>query len=280
MNELSPTDHAGPVNPAGLGWRLARDYLSWRMRHPIASATSHSKLRALYGSERGNAAVVLCNGPSLRSVDFAALRGVKLIGLNKINLLLEEIPGLKIDYLVAVNDLVVKQNCDFLNRTAIPTFVSSRSIGVLQARPGLHWLYASPVDNFATQVFPSMYEGATVTYAALQLAYHLGFSRVALVGCDHNFAVKGTPNLAVKAEGADNSHFHPNYFAHGQTWQLPDLVESERAYMLAHKVYSAAGRELYNCTAGGKLEIFPRLPLQDFLNTATPLNRPTMLSSQ
>jgi hypothetical protein len=111
----------------------------------------------------------------------------------------------------------------------------------------------------------SIDQGHTVTYVALQLAFHMGFTRVAIVGADHNFAVTGPANKTVVAGEKDESHFDPNYFAGGVKWQLPDLFESEVAYGRARQVYAAHDRTIYNCTDGGKLECFERMTLEQFL---------------
>ena len=112
----------------------------------------------------------------------------------------------------------------------------------------------------------SIYQGGTVTFVALQLAYHMGFARVALVGCDHNFADKGPANATVTSGAHDANHFDPRYFAGGVKWQLPDLVESEIAYMLAKNAFETDGRSLLNCTDGGKLELLPRMQLANYLD--------------
>jgi hypothetical protein len=108
-------------------------------------------------------------------------------------------------------------------------------------------------------------KGYTVTYVAMQLAFHMGFRTVALVGCDHSFSQKGRPNEAVVAGRHDPSHFHPKYFADGATWNLPDLRSSEFYYSLARDRYEENGRKLYNCTAGGNLELLPRRALEQFV---------------
>ena len=110
-----------------------------------------------------------------------------------------------------------------------------------------------------------IHQGNTVTYVAMQLAFHMGFQDVALVGCDHSFAVSGPANKTVVAEGMDQSHFDPNYFSNGDKWQLPDLDESESSYRKASQVYSAHGRRLVNATVGGKLDVLERVSLGSFL---------------
>ena len=107
--------------------------------------------------------------------------------------------------------------------------------------------------------------GSTVTYVALQLAFHMGYDSVALIGCDHNFETKGPADKIVQADNTDPNHFDPTYFSKGVKWNLPDLLNSERGYLLARKHYENNERKIFNCTEGGKLEIFERLTLEDFL---------------
>ena len=52
-----------------------------------------------------------------------------------------------------------------------------------------------------------MFEGSTVTYTALQLAYFMGCDPVILIGVDHNFTTPGQPNVTVVSSGDDPNHF-------------------------------------------------------------------------
>ena len=109
-------------------------------------------------------------------------------------------------------------------------------------------------------------EGNTVTYVALQIAFHLGFRKVALVGCDHNFTSTGPAHKEVIADGDDPNHFDPTYFSGGNKWQLPDLVGSELHYQIADERFREDNGILVNCTEGGKLETLPRMELSEFVN--------------
>ena len=100
---------------------------------------------------------------------------------------------------------------------------------------------------------------------ALQLAFHMGFKQVALVGADHYFNTKGPSNNLVDADEVDNNHFDKTYFSGNMKWQLPDLLNSEVSYSLAKQNYEAFGRKIYNATVGGNLELFERVNLKDFI---------------
>jgi hypothetical protein len=92
----------------------------------------------------------------------------------------------------------------------------------------------------------------------LQLAYHMGFSEVILIGVDHSFATKGTPHQLVTSTGDDPNHFDPSYFGKGFRWQLPDLQTSEIAYRMARDAYASDGRSVIDATVNGRLHVFPK----------------------
>jgi len=232
------------------------------------SFISRNKLNIWKDKCKGKKAVILCNGPSLMEVDFELLdtSSVFCFGLNKINLLFDKVK-FRPDAIACVNKFVIEQNIDFFNSCEIPIFIDSigSSIGV-KTRENMAFIHSLNLKGeFAKDCSMSLCQGNTVTYVALQLAYHFGFTEVALVGCDHSFATKGVANKTVKAEGADPNHFDPNYFTNGTNWQLPDLLGSELSYQKAREVYELNGRKIYNCTDGGLLEVFERKSLKEFL---------------
>jgi len=147
-----------------------------------------------------------------------------------------------------------------LQSLAIPRFFAWRAHRWLQPADDLFFLYTTYTGpRFARDVRGRLWEGATVTYVALQLAFYLGFETVILVGVDHNFVTQGKPNTTIVSEGDDPNHFHPGYFGKGFRWQLPDLDTSERGYLLARRAYEQAGRRVLDATIGGKLQIFEKV---------------------
>lgn len=267
----SPPDSEDPLlrshdslNPyrAGLGL-LARRFL-WDLNPRAWSSARNLKSCREAGGKQGKKAVILCNGPSLNDVDFDLLKDIFIFGLNKINLIFPR-TCMRPNAIVAVNPFVIEQNKSFFETTDIPLYLDYRFSNSFSASVSRTYLYTN-AKGFARDAFWGVDTGNTVTYVALQLAFHMGFTDVALVGCDHNFAQTGPENKVVSADGEDKSHFDPNYFSGGVKWQLPDLFKSEVAYMTAKKQYEAHGRRVVNCTKGGKLEIFPRQPLHYWLD--------------
>lgn len=226
--------------------------------------SSRRRLRECRDRYLGQKAVIVCNGPSLNQTNLSQLKNVFTFGLNKINLLFER-DAFRPSCIVSVNKLVIEQNQDFFNTTSLPLFIDSAGTRWIKNRKNITFL-KSGQEGFARDCTMTLFQGHTVTYVAMQLAFHLGFREVGLIGCDHNFAVTGPANKKVVSGPVDASHFDPNYFANGAQWQLPDLIESERAYLLAKKIFNAFGGRIVNCTLGGKLELFSRMTLDEFLS--------------
>lgn len=250
------------MNPYMFAARIIKNRLEWDLSPE--SWRSRAELQRIKGTFAGQKAVILCNGPSLLKADLGLLQDVFTFGLNKINLLFER-SEFRPSCVVAVNPLVIEQNAGFYNETSIPLFLDSGGKRVVTPRKGITFLHSSFEARVVEDVSLSLNQGYTVTCVAMQLALHMGFDEVALIGCDHNFAVKGPANAEVRAEGADQSHFDPRYFSGGQKWNLPDLAASEYYYSQAAELYAKKGKMLWNCTEGGALELLPRVALAEFL---------------
>jgi hypothetical protein len=264
MSDINPLLTQRPtINPYRYAAFEIWNRLKWDLNPE--SWRSRKKLKACKDKYAGEKAVIVCNGPSLLKSDLSLLDGVFTFGLNKINLLFDK-SSFRPSCIVAVNPFVIEQNADFYNQTDIPLYLSSWGAKLIKSRDNITFLHSSTQSKFAQDCSFSISYGYTVTFVAMQLAFHLGFKNVALIGCDHNFATKGKPNKTIVSGKKDDNHFDPNYFAGGVKWQLPDLLNSEINYTLARDVYEAQGRNFFNSTDGGLLEIFSRISLKDFID--------------
>ena len=250
-------------------WKFFSDnYWSWRNRerHVIARCFSsrwrESCHRLIFFQNKhiGQRCFIIGNGPSLRQTDLNRLKGEYTFGLNRIYLLFPEL-GFTTTYLVSINDLVLEQCAAEMQNLRLPKFFTWRARRWFRPDPNITYLDTdfTGEEDFSTNLTGRIFEGFTVTYVALQLAFHMGFNEAILVGVDHNFVTQGAANQAVVSQGDDPNHFTPNYFGKGFKWQLPDLAGSERAYALARDAYSRAGRHILDATMGGKLTIFPKV---------------------
>ena len=221
------------------------------------------RLAALKDIHRGKRAFVIANGPSLKQTDMSRLKNEFTFGMNRIYLMFPEL-GFSTTYLTVVNDLVIEQTASDLASLSLPKFLAWRSrrhfpsnLPMPQVPTFLYTSYTGP--HFSSDVRGRVWEGATVTNVTLQLAFHMGFQQVILIGVDHNYTATGKPNTTVVSQGDDPNHFSPSYFGKGFRWQLPDLETSEVGYAMVRESYRKAGREVLDATIGGKLTIFPKV---------------------
>lgn len=262
MNSLLFLKNSGSINPyKASGWDIFNRLL-WDIRYE--SWRSRFLLKSVKDKYIGEKAVIICNGPSLLDSDLSLLSNVFTFGLNKINLLFDKV-DLTPSCIVSVNKHVISQNCDFFNNTDIPLYLDSYATQYVKKRDNTVFLHTSNQFRFAQDCSVSICQGYTVTYVALQLAFHMGFKEVALIGCDHYFHEKGKSNSVVVSSENDRNHFDPNYFSKGSTWQLPDLERSEVAYLMAKAMYAKDERIIYNASARTHLKIFPCISLENFI---------------
>ena len=259
--------------PASLLQTVKNTYDAFRRLPQVPAAYLHPwrresirRLAALKDTHKGQRAFIIGNGPSLKQTDLTKLKSEFTFGMNRIYLMFPEL-GFTTSCLVSINDLVIEQCAAEMAALEIPKFLAWRSRRHFQNSSFIFHLSSFPTflytsyttPKFSTDIRGRVWEGATVTNVALQLAFHMGFEQVILIGVDHNFASKGDANKTVVSDGDDPNHFSGTYFGKGFRWQLPDLDTSEIGYRFARQAYESAGREVLDATVGGKLTIFKKV---------------------
>ena len=261
--------------------------LPWSLRERMRVCLNHShdpeylawyygyskKLLKFKGIHKGEDCFIIGNGPSLNTMDLRPLKNYHTFGLNKIYLMFDKI-DLNLSYHVAVNPLVIEQGAKEFENLSCPSFLSYRpSKNLIKNLKNVYYILTITEDayTFSDNIIQTIYEGYTVTYVAMQIAYYMGFANVYLIGVDHNFTCTGTPNDEQIMEGSDTNHFHPDYFS-GKAWNLPDLEASELSYMLARFFYTRNGKKIHDATRDGKLNVFPKISFEQALEACKKKN--------
>lgn len=244
--------------------RLARA-LARRLRaipHQLAwslAANGHAELKArvqaLKDLHRGERCFILGNGPSLAVTDLEPLRTEFTFGLNRVFVDFSRM-GFMTTYLVCIDELVARQSAVELASLPMPKFLNWKIRNGLAPGDDVIWLRESFRRHFSVDLLKGLWGGATVTNAALQVAYYMGFQQVVLIGVDHSYTQKGTPHEPVVSSGNDPDHFHPDYYPNGFRWHRPDIRTAEAAYRMAQQAFEHDGREIVDATVGGKLPVF------------------------
>lgn len=206
---------------------------------------------------RRDVCVIVGNGPSLNQTDLSLLKDADVIISNfaTLNPQLFELATI----LTITNNLVAQQGrVDFNNARKPKVFPIWLSNDLNETDE------TAFVEAVVRPMFNESLDGvfswrSTVSFFNMQLAFALGYKKVLLVGFDHSYVQPQSVKEGdlIKQDEDDENHFDPRYFK-DKVWQAADTDNMEAMYELARKSFDAAGREMVNCTVGGRLEVFRR----------------------
>lgn len=225
--------------------------------------------RKYVDKHKGEVGIIVGNGPSLNDVPVEFLESYTTFGTNLIYLY----EGWEPTYYVAVDPSAMRNRhyIDYINDMSSTKFIGNKILHKVGMK-AIHGVIELKTrgkyeDGFAHNPFKQdLWEGWSVTYVAMQLAWFMGFKTILLVGADHRYA-----------EGAVN-HFHPEYDKHLH-WVAHDMTKAVVAYELAKQVYTESGRKIINLTPGSDLHVFEMGDIMDWLKPKQASGMLSVLSS-
>lgn len=231
------------------------------LTHPEFRRSMH-QLRQMKNRHSGARCFIIGNGPSLNKMDLSPLANEVTFGLNRIYLLFPKL-NFTPTYYVSVDKLVIQQcSEEIVSQVPSQKFISYDARRWIDFGPNLVFLFSRDGPRFYPDITKGIWQGSTVTYVAMQIAFYMGFEQVILIGVDHSYSILGEPHKAVVSSGDDLDHFDNSYLKRGYRWRLPDLETIETAYCLAKVSYERDGREILDATVDGRLEVFPKVEFE------------------
>ena len=224
---------------------------------------NYMKLKKLKDLHKGERVFIVATGPSLTEKDIISLKDEYTISMNSIVKLTKKLDWEPSYYVI--QDFGVYEN--------LKHDISSLNTSKVLVGHNLKWKYnmkndytAFPIDfidhlhsnymnlntKFSTNLFSQCYDGYTVAYSCLQLAYYLGFAEVFLIGIDASYGVDIEKNNIVPS-----GKFDPTYKEAG--------VRINYAFDVAAKHLEGSNMVVHNVTDGGMLNSFRRIKLSEVL---------------
>lgn len=250
-----------------------------RIHSFFSNREARRELRKLRNIHEGEACFVIGMGPSLLVEDLVRLGAYKTFACNKIYLAYEDIEWRPTYYTVS-DVLVAKQNRDAISQVSARKLFPSFIRQLLADQKDIVWIpCAVPREfqpgcgvGFSTDLTRGIQpNGYSVIYDQLQIAYHMGFSTVYLIGVDFSFS---TPKFTdeecahgriLEGQGEVN-HFHKDYRKKGEKWTEPRLDKQKIAFSVAKKAYEADGRKVLNASRSTMLDVFDRIDFDDVVS--------------
>ena len=237
----------------------------YMFRHSSERAENEKGLGLLKNAYKGKRIFIVCNGPSLKpeDLDRIAENGDYSFACNKIDKIFTKTKWRPSFYAVFDEGYGIKL-LDTMNSIpadmhfyAEDSYLTTRKvrakhyyINALRSRK----LLDEP--DFADNVTEKLYAIATVTYAMIQIAVHMGFKELYIIGCDHSYS------LEVKRDGTIVDNGGNSYFTGSEEEKKRTAVvswEADCAYDMARTFADSHGIVIKNAGRGGKLENFERV---------------------
>jgi hypothetical protein len=231
----------------------------------------------------GKRCFIVGNGPSLNKMDLSLLENEYSFAVNGIFYKTKEM-GFRPSFYMVEDSHVIKDNLEEIDKfhPKIHRFFPTEYKELLKDRDDTSFFTmnrgfyerASPnfgIPRFSTDFALRGYCGQSVTMLNLQLAFYMGFSEVYLIGMDFSYNIPDSAivtGLNIESTEDDQNHFHPDYFGKGKKWHDPQLEQVLKNYQLAKSVYQWGGRNIYNATHCGHLEVFERRDYSEIMNNS------------
>jgi len=227
------------------------------------------KWQGIKDEYKGKRIFLIGNGPSLNRMPLYLLKDEYTMCFNRFNLMFERLNFIP-DFYVVVDDLVIRDNYKEMNREILPVMkyaffpdIHPSNLEVtnyIDNRDNVFW-YNADKPAFSIDL-PKCGINKTVVNAGLQIAAHMGFTEIYLIGVDMTFSdqhVKKITSRNWEAKEDDPNHFDPRYFQKGKKYHNPTVHEMIEKFETAKKFFDKLGVKIYNAGMGGKLEVFPRV---------------------
>ncbi|NTW72832.1 MAG: DUF115 domain-containing protein [Eubacteriaceae bacterium] len=231
------------------------------------SKKNKKELRKYKNIHNGERCFILANGPSLNKVDFDLLKSEYTIGMNRIYLM-KKVNGFMPNYLACIDEKCqLKQFYDEYNKLNIPCFFNWNQRGLFDKKNNQHFVKVKFSAGFSRDIVKSQtYNGASVTYTCIQLAYYMGFHEVYLIGKDHEYKCPVKAGKTSISDGAEKNHFIDGYYKKGQVWDSPTYEVEECAYKIARSFFEKEKKVIKDATIDGKLQIFEKVDFYSLFN--------------
>jgi len=234
----------------------------WDYRYHKVYERHYDELALLKDIHKGERCFIIGMGPSLDKTRFDLIKDEHFIASNNFYQGLDKF-GIKPEYWVVADDAVFDIHAENLLRLDTTLFLTEAATRIFLKYRDLYMngvnkepIIVKPLGasttwmDFSKDLRKGAY-GGMVTISNLQVAFHLGFKDIHLLGCDCT-ALKGV------------------HFGDATSFNLQGVVDNEwgsafARYKVYKKLFEKEGRNIYNSTVGGELEIFERVSVEELV---------------
>jgi hypothetical protein len=262
-------------------------FVIWNYRRSIRKTYINMRVKKLASSvkkfkdiHKGESCFIIGNGPSLTGEDLNKIKNQVSFASNRINLLLDETNW--VPYYYSFIDARIADNFfeEVYKMEKKQMFVVVTDDGYTSLKKhfkkNCHYLRSfhehlkNGLPKFSEDLSKKIHTHGTVTYVNIQLAIYMGFENIYLIGVDNNYAINQFQGgrVEINKEMIGKDYFKDSYYNSIEyAKQVPNNVFAmTQAYLSAKHHCVQKGVKIYNASRGGKLEVFPRVDLDQLFD--------------
>lgn len=260
--------------------RAIRSFISksqnWQSKH-FEKTKYGKKISGLKDSHKGETCFVIGNGPSLLSSDLDKLadKGIPTFGMNRVYNIFPQTRW-RPTYYVSEDLLILKATIHEVEKIRsqkkfIP--INLKWFEGIQVE-GADYFFMDYHSEFkasfglSLDCAHSLRCRGTVTSTCVQFAIYMGFSKIYLLGVDHNYSKSIDINGNVVEDKNIKDYFVEDYDSDVKDLVIHDMRQPTRAFIDIGRLSRKMGTfRVYNATRGGKLEVFERVDFDGLFPT-------------
>ncbi len=259
------------------------------MIHPILSIQAHSQnyilkhfpntkygkyMKKIHNTHLGESCFIIGNGPSLTAEDLTTLhqQGIHTFAVNRIFKIFPKTDW-RPTYYVSTDPVLIRDTIPDVE--AIPTqntFIplQNKYYHNIKVKDATYFFRndrreKDQPEGFSLDCSSQVNMRGTVTIACMQLAMHLGYRHIYLLGIDHNFDKIITENGEVIIDPSVKNYFIEGYDDDVSKEVQHDLGTTTRSYLDVRKFIDKTDVKIYNASRQTNLNVFERVDFEEAL---------------
>lgn len=241
-------------------------------------------MRRIHNSHPGESCFVIGNGPSLTAEDLNTLqeKGIDTFAVNRIYQIFPQTDW-RPTYYVSTDHVMIRDKLAQVDQ--IPAklkFIPLQNRYYLGIKVrGAKYFFRNDLrekdqpGGFSTDCTGQVNMRGTVTIACIQLAMHMGYRHIYLLGVDHNFDKVITETGEVVTDPGVKNYFVEGYDADVASEVTHDLGNTTRAYRDLRRFVDTTDVRICNATRKTKLEEFDRVTFEEAMEQIEKRQRET-----
>lgn len=259
------------------------------MIHPILSVQAHTQnfilkhfrhtpygryMAKIQNTHLGESCFIIGNGPSLTVDDLNTIqhKGIATFAVNRIYKIFPQTEW-RPTYYVSTDHVMIRDVLDEVEQ--IPAeikFIPLQNKYYLDINvKGAKYFFRNDKrendqpEGFSLDCTDQVNMRGTVTIACMQLAMHMGYKHIYLLGIDHNFDKITTENGEVIIDPSVKNYFIEGYDDDVAKEVHHNLGNTTRAYYDVRRFVDKTDVHIYNASRQTKLDAFERVTFEDAL---------------